>query len=337
MKLGVLKTVAVGSAGLAMILGFQNCSDFALQDQVLYEQGIFDSREALDQKSLPKLLSSSELSFWSKPGNPSYVNKALFMADQLSFVVALDTSMTGKVFSVSAGANQEDAYINIAAGKIRVVRAAPDASNISFMEVNLPSTGSKMVIAAGFGVKPTEMSLQVNGVVQTAEIQKTGTPGDFAFTVKSVATGGTGGQIYEYVVYGGSATDGLALTKGELNVMSRYVATNNLIENVIFDPALINEGKEVVEENPKFLAAKAVIDAKCLSCHNSSSYGDFRNLTETKALSRGLVKAKDLAGSKLYYRLTGATVGPGPRNMPTSGSMSSAEAQAVADWIDSIE
>lgn len=328
----------VSGAGVALILAFQNCSDFALQDQVLYEQGIFDSREALDQKSLPKLLNSTELAFWSKPGNPSYVNKSLFMANQLSFVVALDSSMTGKVFSVSSGANQEDAYIVIAAGKIRVVRAAPDSSNIAFMEVNVPSSGSKMVLAAGFGVKPTELTLQVNGVVQNAVIQKTGTPGEFAFTAKSVTTGGASGQIYEYVVYGGSDTDGLALSKGELNVMSRYIAENNLIENVIFDPALIDEGKDSgPAENPKFLAAKAVIDSKCLSCHNSSASGDFRNLSEAKALSRGLVQAKNLAGSKLYYRLTGATVGPGPRNMPTSGSFSAAEAQVVADWINSIE
>lgn len=336
MKMGVVRALVASSAGVALVLGFQNCSDFALQDQVLYEQGIFDSREALDQAVLPKLLSAPELSFWSKPGNPSFVNKDPFFANQISMIVAVDRTMTGKIFSVTDG--QEEASITISGGMIRVTRAAPNASNTAFIEVALPSSGDKMVVAAGFGVTSSELSLLVNGVVQTAEIQKVGTAGDFSFTGKTVLKGGTGGQIYEYVVYGGNSSDAKVLTKAELNSMSRYVATNNLIENVIYDPSLLNgEDDGAVQENPKFILAKAVIDAKCVSCHNSSSYGDFRSMTESKALSRGLVKAKDLAGSKLYYRMSGSTLGPGPKNMPTSGSVSAADVQAVADWINSIE
>lgn len=335
MKLGGFKKTFAGVAVLAMVLGFQNCSDFALQDQVLYEQGLFDSQTALDQKALPKLLSAEELSFWSKPGNPSFVNKSLFMANQISVVVAVDRSVTGKVISVTSGANQEDAFISIANGKVRATHAAINAANYTFIEANLPSAGEKMVIAASFGLKTTEISLLINGVVQVAQIQKVGVPDDFSYTAKSVITAPVGGQMYEYVVYGGHVDDAKALTKSELNVMSRYVATNNLIENVVYDPSLANEGKDGgTTVNPKFAPVKALLDAKCVTCHQHSS--NLRNMTETKALANDLVRAKNLAGSKLYTYLKGNSVNSSG-NMPTDGTLSAAEVQAVADWINSIE
>nr|BFD66336.1 hypothetical protein HAGR004_13580 [Bdellovibrio sp. HAGR004] len=336
MKLGGFKKTFAVVAVLAMVLGFQNCSDFALQDQVLYEQGLFDSQTALDQKALPKLLNAEELSFWSKPGNPSFVNKSLFMANQISVVVAVDRSATGKIISVTSGVNQEDAFISIADGKVRATHAAVNASNYAFIETNLPSSGDKMVIAAGFGTKTTEISLLINGVVQTGTIQKVGTPDDFSYTAKSVEVAPSGGQVYEYVVYGGHTDDAAVLTKSELNVMSRYIATNNLIENVIYDPSLANEGKDdTTTENPKFAPVKALLDAKCVTCHTHSS--NLKNMTETKALANNWVRAKNLAGSRLYYRLKGATTGSGPANMPTDNTLTAAEVQAVADWINSIE
>lgn len=337
MKLGVKKGLIASGAVLSMVLAFQNCSDFALQDQVLYEQGLLESRESLDATTLPKLLESSDLALWSKPGNPTFVNVTPFLARQFSMVVAADKAMTGKIISLHSGANTEEAYISIADGKIRAGHMST-ATDHSYIEVAVPSSGDRMVIGATFGVKATEISLLVNGVVQTATLQKTGTPIDFTFLAKTLATAGTGGELYEYVVYGGYDTGGLS--NSELNVMSRYVADNNTIANVIFDPSLVTGGSGTDEEevNPLFVAAKAIIDAKCLSCHNSSSYGDFRNLTESKALQKGLVVAGDPTASKLYYRLSGSVGGPDTgRNMPAGGSITGAEVQAISDWISSIQ
>ncbi|UOF01609.1 c-type cytochrome [Bdellovibrio reynosensis] len=330
------KNLIVGGAMLVMVLAFQNCSDFALQDQVLYEQGLLESRESLDATTLPKLLESDDIGMWSKPSNPTFVNVTPFLARQWSVVVAADRSVTGKIISLDSGANLDEGYINIADGKIRAVHVST-ATDSSYVEANVPTSGDKMVIAATFGVDAEDISLVVNGIVQSATVQKTGTPTDFSYVAKSLTTAPANGQVYEYVVYGGYDTG--ALTNPELNVMSRYIADNNTIANVVFDPSLIGGGttKDEEEVNPLFVAAKAIIDAKCLSCHSSSSNGDFRNLTESKAMQNGLVVAGSPATSKLYYRLSGATVGPGPRNMPTSGSVSASEAQAISDWISSIQ
>lgn len=335
MRFGGLKKAFAGVAVVAMVLGFQNCSDFVLQDQILYEQGLFASQRALDEKSLPILLNSEELSYWSKPGNPTFVAKSLFVANQISVVAAVDRAITGKIISVNSGANQEDAFITVAEGKVRATHAAPSSGSYSFLEVPLPAAGEKMVISAGFGVKPTEISLLINGVVQSGTIQTVSTPENFSYTAKSVVAGGSGGQIYEYVIFGGNAANGLALTKSDLNVMARYIATNNLIANVVFDPSLIEGRPGSPEENPKFAPVKALLDAKCVHCHAHSS--NLKDMTEAKALANNWVRAKNLAGSPLYYRLKGATAGAGPANMPTDGAVSAEEVQAVADWINSIE
>ncbi|UXR63103.1 hypothetical protein EZJ49_08440 [Bdellovibrio bacteriovorus] len=337
MKLGGFKKTFAGVAIMAMVLGFQNCSDFALQDQVLYEQGLFDSQTALDQKALPKLtnVESDQLVFWSKPGNPSFVDKGIFYANQTSMVIAVDRSITGKIISVTSGANQEDAFISISGGKVRATHASTTSGQYTYMEANLPSLGERMIIAAGFGTKPTEISLLINGVVQAGTIQKVLEADSFYNSMKDVETGGTAGQIYEYVVYAGDSAQVPVLTKGELNVMSRYIATNNLIENVIFDPSLANEGKDGgAPENPKFAPVKSLLDAKCVTCHIHSS--NLKNMTETKAIANNWVRAKNLAGSKLYTYLKGNSVNSSG-TMPTDGTLSAAELQAVEDWINSIE
>lgn len=337
MSLGLKKNLIAGGAILVMVLAFQNCSDFALQDQVLYEQGLLESRESLDATTLPKLLESADIGMWSKPANPTYVNVTPFLARQWSVVVAADRTVTGKIISLHSGANSDEGYVSIADGKIRAGHIST-ASDYSYVEANVPSGGDKMVIAATFGVKSTEVSLVVNGIVQTATLQKTGSPTDFSYLAKTLTTTPANGQIYEYVVYGGYDTGGL--TNSELNVMSRYVADSNTIANVVFDPALVGGGTStpVEEVNPLFVAAKAIIDAKCLSCHSSSAYGDFRNLTESKALQKGFVVAGDPTASKLYYRLSGSVGGPNTgRNMPAGGTISAAEVQAISDWISSIQ
>lgn len=340
MRAGVQRTLVAAAAGLLMVLAFQNCSDFALQDRVLYEQGLFDSRESMDAKLLPQLLNTTTLKKWSKPGQPNFVNSAM-MADQFSVIIAADRTATGKLISVGSG-TVEEGFVSIVSGKIRAGRA--DTSGIGYSEykeTNLPASGSKMVIAASFGTKAGDISLMVNGIVQQASITKSGTPGDFSLIAKDVTP--AVGQLYEYIAYGGDSTysDG-KLSNQELNVMSRYIANNNMIENVIFDPSLIDGtgpggGTSV---NPKFTLAKAVFDAKCTTCHSpTGSYPTFNlvGLTESKAINNGWVVKGNPDSSRLYYRLMGSSGSNGPKTMPQGGSISAQDVQIVADWINSIQ
>jgi len=83
----------------------------------------------------------------------------------------------------------------------------------------------------------------------------------------------------------------------------------------------------------EFLAAAAIIGSKCSECH-----GTYTTYTEADYITAGLVVAKDIASSSIYFRNQSATVGAGPHDMPKQGRtpMTAAELQTLADWINSI-
>ena len=83
----------------------------------------------------------------------------------------------------------------------------------------------------------------------------------------------------------------------------------------------------------EFLAAAAIIGSKCSECH-----GTYTTYTEADYIAAGLVVAKDLASSSIYFRNQSATVGAGPHDMPKQGRtpMTAVELQTLADWINSI-
>ncbi|MDG0816058.1 c-type cytochrome [Bdellovibrio svalbardensis] len=342
MKKHLFKISGLVGAGI-LILCFQNCSDMVVQDEVIYQSSLAEYQKDLDQKNLPSILSSSGLAYWSKPGAPSYVDIVtspnLFLADKWSVVIAADRSApNGTLFGFNSGMNSEEGRISIVGGKLRAYHFS-DASNYSYVETNLPTTGTKMVIAAAFGAEPTQITLLVNGVIQTAAIAKTGVPGTFSLLAKSVGT--VSNSVIESFVHGAPDT-GVTLNAGQLNVMSRYIATENSIPNVIYDPTLMGsgDGSNTTVTDPLLVAAKAVIDAKCISCHNSTgSGGNLTGLTSAKAVAGGWVVAGRPDQSKLYFRLKGSLSGPSDkRDMPAGGgSISAAEVKAVADWISAIK
>lgn len=338
MNRGFQRNLAMVAIGALLVLGFQNCSDFALQDQLLYEQAMLESKKDLDEKNLPGLLSSTSLLVWSKPSNPQFINKSIF-ADQWSIILAADRTAAGKLLTLNSSPGADESRIDLADGKIRAVRTNNGGAGYEeYLEVAVPSDGDKMVIAASFGVNASDITLMVNGILQSGSIVKTGSPAKFTYLSKQLESQVTSGQVYEYVIYAGeSASEGGKLTAEQLNVMSRYVADNNLIPNVVLDPALLRPPSGPVV-SPEFLAAKSFFDSKCIQCHKAGGYSpDLVGLTEAKAVEKGWVLKGDPNSSKLYYRLKNSQGSNGPKNMPTSSDVSEAEAQVVFDWINGIK
>ena len=341
---GKMSLVAIGISAL-LVFSFQNCGGgFELQDEVLFEQGLICSTKALDDKVLPGLLSAPTLAVWSKPGEPNFMNKEIVDADQWSFVIAADTSATGTLLKINTELPEdpneivEECSVAVVDGKIRATRKHTLSVDYEeYLEVEVPSVGDKMVIAAAFGRNVSEIKLMVNGVMQSGTIVKSGAPNVFEPMNKVVSSAPTSGNVYEYVVYAGGALfpQKAKLSLEEMNVMSRYIAGNNLIANVVLDPSLIPSGGEV-KETPEFLAAKAVVDAKCIHCHKAGgTMPDLVGLTASKAVTKGIIVKGNAQASKLYYRLKNAS-GIGPQNMPTDAGFSSAETKAVEDWINSL-
>lgn len=96
------------------------------------------------------------------------------------------------------------------------------------------------------------------------------------------------------------------------------------------DRALYNPSQ--ITGSAEFTAATAIINSKCASCH-----GSFSSYSEADFIANGLVVAQNPASSPIYYRNQGATSGPGPQDMPNSGTaLTAEELQTVTIWINSI-
>ncbi|WP_413557711.1 c-type cytochrome [Bdellovibrio sp. HCB209] len=319
-----------------MILSFQNCSDFTVQQSIMEQSSMASGQSLLDSQELPYLTDPARgpLVRWYQQGQPSKVDKGYSGADKLSYVFAADRAMTGQLFAAYSGsAGAEETSVSVASGKITVNRIF-SAGNSAQATVNVPALGQQMVIALRTGTKAEDFSLLVNGVVQTLTITKTGAPQEFSYVVKTLAAGTTGGKIYEYMVFNDR------LNNAQLNSISRLIGTNNSISQVMFDPAIFadSSGSTSPTVDTKLAAAKVVIDSYCLSCHGAgSSKGDFSNMTAASMITRGFVKAGQPLSSSLYYRMKG-TQGGGTKNMPDNGvSLSATQLQAVYDWISSIQ
>jgi len=321
---------------------FQNCSDMALQDEVLIEQSLFEMQEAIDSENLPKLLNAESLVVWSKNNQAALASKNI-LGNQFSIILVLEKKVSGKLLTLNSGTGSEEIALSIVDQKIRFVRSNTSGAYFAeTMEAPLPFGDERAVIAASSGSKSGEMLLLVNGIVQKNEIQQAGTPFDFSYIQKHVTNESFDRQISEFVVFAGdSALSEGRLDRKELNVMSRLLARNNHIKNVYFDPQVIDKSDSggVVNPsplNPYFISVKNLLDSKCVKCHKAGGTSpDLSELKESNAISSGLVIKGNPESSPLYYRLRGST-GPGTKNMPLDNSLSSEELRAVADWINNF-
>jgi mono/diheme cytochrome c family protein len=335
MKMNRIKWLPIVGLPL-MVLSFQNCSDFTVQQAILEQASLASGQSYLDSQELPVLTDPSRgpLVRWYQQGQPSKVDKVYTGADKLSYVFAADRAMTGKIFTAYSGsANAEETAVSVASGKITVSRIFT-SGNSAQATVNVPASGDRMVIALRAGAQAEDFSLLVNGIVQTMTITKTGSPQEFSYVTKTLVAGTTGGMVYEYMFFNDR------LNNAQLNSISRLIGTANSVAQVIFDPAIFadSSGSTGSTVDTKLAAAKAVIDSSCLSCHGAgSTRGDFSNMTAASMITRGFVKAGQPLTSSLYFRMKGSQ-GSGTKNMPDNGTtVSASQLQAVYDWISSIQ
>ena len=316
---------------------FQGCQgDITASKNSIDTQSQFDAITRADALGLPTLLSKTNIQLWKKNTVVVSSLNSAFIADGNTVVIAVKAGSSGQVYSLNSGADIEDSKIVIENGFVRAIHRT-DINNYSVLSAPLPGINTKFIAAVSFGIKADDITLLVNGLVQTYPIVKTGAPLDYSLQLKQVTTSpsfDTDGEVVVYV----QTTSAL-----NLNVMSRYIATTSQVANVVFDRSLMSAlmpvgpgGGTGPSGSPAFIAAKGVIDSKCISCHNSSINTDFRNLTQDQFIQKNLVTPKDLGSSKIYYRLLGSLAGPGPANMPNQGSISAAEVKLIADWISGI-
>jgi hypothetical protein len=315
----------------ALVLAFQNCSSgLAPLSQVIQNQSLAEN----DGQKLPTLLASENLVYW-QVGEQTTKNKAPIFTDVSSAVVAFDRTTKGLIYRFNAGENSDEARISVEAdGKTIRLWHITSGTSYSYTDAIMPANGDRILVAAFFGMEPKDFVFLVNGLNQTINVQKVGTPLNFSYLQKTVLLQGTAGVTHEAVTFAQT------LSGYDLNVMARYIATTSQVPNVVYDPSLTDTGGGGggnVVPTAQFTAAKAIIDANCLACHNGSNYGDFRNLTQDQFIQRGLVAAKNPAASKIYYRLVGASAGPGPMTMPQGSALPAAQVQTIADWINSIQ
>lgn len=86
----------------------------------------------------------------------------------------------------------------------------------------------------------------------------------------------------------------------------------------------------------QFLAAKAIINTSCASCHTRPSHEAWAGMDEAAFVSQGLIKGGSLENSVLYTKIQGnRTAIPG--NMPDGGTLlTSAELDTLEAWILSV-
>ena len=98
------------------------------------------------------------------------------------------------------------------------------------------------------------------------------------------------------------------------------------------DKVLYGSSFDLSGSAPQFAGVRASL-TKCQNCH-----GSWLSLKEADFIILGLVTKGSPAGSKLYYRNQGTTMGPGPKNMPGGGypSFSVAELENLINWINAL-
>ncbi len=91
-----------------------------------------------------------------------------------------------------------------------------------------------------------------------------------------------------------------------------------------------------IEESSEFLAAKGLIDSRCVSCHDNY-HSAWKNLSEQGFIKSGYVIAGDPEKSKIYQSLFSGGINVVSSLMPKNDNeFTEDEKKVIADWINSI-
>lgn len=98
------------------------------------------------------------------------------------------------------------------------------------------------------------------------------------------------------------------------------------------DKTLYGPSIDISGASPLFASVRTSL-TKCQTCHAS-----WLSLSESDFKTLGLVVAGAPDSSKLYYRNSSATSGPGPRTMPNGGypALTPTEIQNMINWINAL-
>jgi uncharacterized membrane protein len=92
----------------------------------------------------------------------------------------------------------------------------------------------------------------------------------------------------------------------------------------------------VTTGSAQFLAAKAVINTHCSTCHTRASHEAWAGMGEADFVSQGLVTPRSLEGSSIYTKIMGnrtAITG----NMPQGGApLNDEELTVMENWIQGM-
>lgn len=81
---------------------------------------------------------------------------------------------------------------------------------------------------------------------------------------------------------------------------------------------------------------KAAVEAFEMSCSTNACHG-FHMMTEAELISTGRAIPGDPENSPIYYRMKDSAGSRGPKTMPTVGSLSTPDREAVREWIENLD
>lgn len=84
-----------------------------------------------------------------------------------------------------------------------------------------------------------------------------------------------------------------------------------------------------ISGSPQFIAARAIFTANCTPCHSYNAQ------TEDELIASGLLVPGDSNNSPIYNRLRNSS-GPGNKNMPPSGPLSTENLTAISTWVTGV-
>lgn len=325
----MIKVILVFFSTFLIIASFQNCGKFTMFNSIAVEnQNKLDAdamaAKYFDTDFVPYLTNSDDLSYWSQKATVRKTT-ALMLGDEFTIIVAVDSDSQGVILSLNSGTGLEEARISIEGSVIRLSHIT-DSSNFSYLETSLPEKiGNQITIAAAFGASPGHISVQINGKRMIGKIETAGSPFSYSFLQKYWVSAFTHGNLNELMLYS------YKLRHTEMNVVSRMVAASSEVYYVSFNSYL--DADEVGEfASEKFKVARTIMNTQCVSCHSN-----YARMSERNFIQKGYLSAGNPAGSKLYYRLIGSIAESEVKDMPLNGTISEADVQAIADWIQGIK